>query len=102
MMSDKVFTYLYGTEQALIKYDVISIDAWANGDDWDYNDWHKCGIIEIKETFIDVDIIKLLIDEWFLIDMPIESYYAECFDGETITIYCKNSNKPIYDLIEAD
>ena len=43
-------------------YPVLSIDAWHNGDGWEWNQWYNCGQIKIDLDSDNRTILKAMRD----------------------------------------
>lgn len=84
-----------------MKYKVLSIDAWAGNEvgEWDCNDWHKAGVVEIPYSVEGNAIIELMIEEGFLKPSAIGLVMVEDISDSTIRLSCDSSFEPLYDLV---
>jgi len=84
-----------------MKYQVLSIDAWAGDEagEWDCNDWFKSGVIEIAEGVEGNAIIELMIEEGFLKPKALGLVVSEDISDSTIRLSCESSFQPLFDLV---
>lgn len=84
-----------------MKYQVLSIDAWAGNEEgeWDCNDWFKTGVIEIPASVEGNAIIELMIEEGFFKPKALGLVVSEDISDSTIRLSCESSFEPLYDLV---
>lgn len=84
-----------------MKYQVFAIEAWPGPeeDEWDLNNWHKSGVIEISASVEGNAIIELMIEEGYLKPRALGLVVSEDISDSTIRLSCESSFEPLYDLV---
>ena len=78
-----------------MKFPVLSIDAWAEGESsWTWNSWHRVGWVEIPDfaKFQDEAALDLLFDEGYL--TKTEGGEVED-DGHNLVILDASTREPL-------
>jgi hypothetical protein len=74
---------------------ILSIDAWANEDGWDWNNWWKVGEIS-KEEFESLDTDEKII-EWFCKDHVTFADLVDVEDDQyNVVIVDKSNRRPLF------
>lgn len=87
-----------------LKCNVISLDAWANPEGWDINNWNYCGEIEFnqeddKQEFNELEIFNALMDNEYLNPLAtMDKIAIEDWFENSIIILNKDNAEPLYQL----
>lgn len=84
---------------ALHTYNVLQIDAWRYDDEWNWNNWFHIGEVSMDdEKATNRSILKLMREEGYLSAYSKGRTTVWSYDGNTIEIRDKNTQKPIFAL----
>jgi len=84
------------TEANIQTFPVLSIDAWGNQEDgYDWNNWHKVGLIDLDLNQPDQNLIQTMIDAGFIRLEAIDRVEVED-DGFNIVFCDKETSEPIF------
>lgn len=75
---------------------ILSIDAWANGEGWDWNAWYGVGKVDVTVCDKpDADILAFMVEEGYLKPKALECCYVD--DDQYNKVICdKETHEPIY------
>lgn len=77
-------------------YKVLSIDAWADGDDgWTWNAWYNAGAIALDINSEDEAILEAMVDEGYITQLGASLSMVED-DGYNLIICHVVSGRPLY------
>ena len=77
-----------------MEYKVLSIDAWRNGDGWDWNQWYDAGTVELDSLNTRV-VLSRMRDQGFLSDASKGRVYIDD-DQYNLVICDRNNHMPIF------
>ena len=84
------------TEANIQTFPVLSIDAWGNQEDgYEWNNWHKVGMIDLDLNQPDQNLIQTMIDAEYLKPASIDLAAVED-DGYNIVIVDKKTGEPVF------
>ena len=79
-----------------VTFPVLSIDAWGNPDEgYEWNSWHKVGLIEVDLDEPGQNLVKRMIDEGFIRPEAIDKVEVED-DGYNVVFMDKKTREPVY------
>ena len=78
-----------------MEYKVLSIDAWRNGDGWDWNQWFNAGTVELENLDNTRSVLKAMRDQGFLSEAS--KGRVEIDDDQYNLVICdRNNHMPIF------
>ena len=78
----------------ITKHRLLSIDAWADGESWTWNQWYNLGMIEVDLDGPYEDILKFLVDEGRL--KTSEGVDIEDDEYNLVVVDLDNNRMPMY------
>jgi hypothetical protein len=84
------------TETNVQTFPVLSIDAWGNSDDgYEWNNWHKVGMIDLDLDQPNQNLIQVMIDAGFLTPASIDLADVND-DGFNVVFSNKETGEPVF------